>query len=43
MAVKLSNALDLSQSDFRDLNLQNNQKLREALKNPKFKHSPVLP
>ena len=38
MAVKLSNALNLTQSEFREMNLQNNQKLREALKNPKFKH-----
>ena len=43
MAEKLSNALDLTQSDFRELNIQNNQKLRDALKNPKFKYSPVLP
>ena len=43
MAVKLSNALNLTQSEFREMNLQNNQKLREALKNPKFKHQPILP
>ena len=43
MAVKLSNALNLTQAEFREVNLQNNQKLREALKNPKFKHKPVLP
>jgi hypothetical protein len=30
MAIKLSNALDLSLQDFKDLNHQNNQKLREA-------------
>ena len=43
MAVKLSNALNLSKDEFREVNVQNNLKLREALKNPKFKYSPVLP
>jgi len=44
MAIKLSNALDLSLADFKDLNYQNNQKLREAFsKNPKYCYEPVLP
>ena len=41
IAIKLSKALDLSFDQFKQLNLQSNQKLKEANKNVTYE--PVLP
>ena len=44
MAIKLCNAMELTLEQFRDLNIKNNHKLKDAFtKNPKFKYNPVLP
>ena len=44
IAIKLSNALDLSLDEFKAQNLNSNLKLKDAFtKNPKFIHNPVLP
>jgi len=44
MAIKLSNALELSMEDFTKQNIKTNNKLRDAYeKNSKYKYDPILP
>ena len=40
----MSNALELSLDDFKNLNIKTNTKLKDAyIKNPNYKYEPVLP
>ena len=44
IAIKLSNALELSLDEFKKLNIKSNSKLKEAFqKNANYKYEPVLP
>ena len=44
MAIKLCKALELTHEEFKEYNIQQNQKLSEMFqKNPKYKYNPILP